>query len=386
MAKTRKVILLLATERAHARGLLRGVIKYSRLHGPWVFYRDAPFFREPGALSRLKKWGANGIIAPDAKENKELIGMGISTIVYRMKREPTPGLPAVIADNARVGEMAAEHLLELGFRNFAYCGINGRPWSKERSESFSKRIEKAGFETCFFHRASRLHGPYSFETEQVRMVDWVKSVPKPVGLMAGNDDCGGLVLEACKIARLSVPDKVAVLGVDNDELICELTDPPLSSVAFNTEKAGYEVAWLLDRLMAGKEKMAGQRVAVHPTHIVSRQSTDILAIEDRDVVMAIRFIRQHAKEVIGVGDVVDTVTLSRRVLEKRFRKILRRSVYDEIKRCRIEQLTQMLVQTDLSVSQVALAFGFAGADKMCRYFRREKGISPMAYRKQYGTK
>jgi LacI family transcriptional regulator len=257
-------------------------------------------------LSRLKKWGANGIIAPDAKENKQLIQMGVPTIVYRMTRKATPGLPAVIADNASVGEMVAEHLLELGFRNFAYCGINGRPWSKERSESFNKRIEEAGSETSFFNRASRLHGPHSFETEQARMVDWVKSLPMPVGLMAGNDDCGGHVMEACKIAGLSVPDKVAVLGVDNDEFICELTDPPLSSVAFNTEKAGYEVAELLDKLMTRKQKMTGQRVTVRPTHIVTRQSSDILAIEDNDVVMAIRFIRQHAKEVIGVDDVVDT--------------------------------------------------------------------------------
>ena len=182
-----------------------------------------------------------------------------------------------------------------------------------------------------------------------------------------------------------VPDEIAIVGVDNDELICDMADPQLSSIPLNAERAGYEVAELLDRLMSG-EKMAGQRIIDYPTHVITRQSTDILAIEDSNVTEAVRFIRQHSKELIQVTDVVAASTLSRRVLEQRFRDIIGRSVLSEIRRVRVEIITQMLMDTTLSVSQIALALGYSGVSHVARYFQREKGMNPLVYRKKYGRK
>ena len=381
MPKIRKVILLLDTSRAHVRGLLRGVAKYSCLHGQLIFYTDAPLYRKGDTLSWLKKCAADGIIAPDAKENKEIISMGLPTIVYRIAKKQISHLPAIVADNGMVGKMAAEHLLDRGFHYFAYCGPEDRPWSRERNESFSKRIAEAAFKPDIFYMNTKLRGWHSFEREQNRLVEWLKSLPTPVGLMAGNDVCGRYVIETCRIAGLQVPDQVAVIGVDNDELICDLTDPPMSSIALNTPKAGYEAAELLDNLMAG-DRMTGQNVLVRATHIVARLSTDILAIEDRIVAEAIRFIRQHSKEAIQVNDVVNYMAISRRNLELHFHRALGRSIYSEIKRVRIQQIIQLLAETDLSISEIALRLGHPSDKHIARYFKQTTGMSLREYRKQ----
>ena len=382
MRRIPKVILLIETSRAYGRGLLRGITKYSRLHGPWVFYS------EPGglekALPHLREWGANGIIMRDSRKGDEVTTMGVPVIVSVHLKEHIMGTPYIDTNGVRIGRMAAEHLLNRGFRQFAYCGFDELHWSRERCENFSNKLVEAGFKVHIYKQAhSKIKR--SWENEQTIIADWLKSLPKPVGLMACNDDRGRQLTEACKIAGLKVPEQVAIIGVDNDELVCELSDPPLSSVALNVERGGYEAAELLDKLMAG-EKIANQDIIVQPTHVVTRQSTDILAIEDSDVAEAMRFIRQHAREPIQVSEVADAVALSRRALQQRFRRILGRTVHEEIRHTRIEQVARMLAVTNLSVSQIAQALGYIGVEKLSRSFQREMGVSPLAYRKHHGLK
>lgn len=383
MPRIPKVILRIETSVAYGRGLLSGIAKYSRIHGPWAFYSEPG--HEETALPRLEKWGASGIITriPDIKKTQQFIIKGLPAILVPLEEE-IPDFPNIIDDCVTAGRMAAEHLLDRGFWKFAYCGFSDMHWSRERRESFSKRIAEAGFETHCYERP-RAKVQRLYEKELALLANWLKSLPKPVGLMTCDDEHGRHTIEACKIAGLHVPEQVAIIGTDNDELVCELCDPPLSSVAVNTERAGYEAAELLDKMMAGR-KMKNKNIIVHPTHIVTRQSTDILAIEDHDVVQAVRFIRQHTKEPIQVSDVVDAVTLSRRVLEKRFRKVLNRSVLEEIRRVRIAQVVWMLIDTNLSISQIASALGYPSVKHIARYFRQEKAVSLVAYRKQYGRK
>jgi len=382
MAKIRKVILLIETSRAYGRGLLRGITKYSRLHGPWVFYS------EPGglekALPHLKQWGATGIIMRDSRRGDEVTGMGVPVIVSVHLKEHIRGTPYIDTNGVRIGRMAAKHLLDRGFRNFGFCGYDELHWSRERSRNFSKKLAEVGFKVHIY-KQPRAKTKRSWENEQTIIADWLKSLPKPVGLMACNDDRGRQLTESCKIAGLKVPEEVAVIGVDNDELVCELSDPPLSSVALNVERGGYEAAELLDKLMAGK-KVKHQDIIVQPTYIVTRQSTDVLSIADSDVAEAVRFIRQNAKKPVQVSDVVDVVGLSRRVLEKQFRRVLGRPIHEEIRRVRTEEVIRMLIETNLSVSRISSSLGYAGVEKLSRYFQREKGMSPRAYRKQYGRK
>jgi LacI family transcriptional regulator len=390
MPKVRKIILLIEPSRAYCRGLLRGIAKYSRLHGPWIFYRKPLYYRRPRqwvrALLHQKKLDADGIIIVEQEKPEEFIRIGLPTIVSPSIKDHVPGAANIIGDNAAMGRMAARHLLDRGFKNFAYCGFWEFFGPRSRGESFQKTIAGAGFQTHMY-RQPRPRGPRSWEDEQIFMADWLNALPKPVGLMTCTDDRSQDVIEACKIAALHIPEQIAIIGVDNDQLVCELSNPPLSSIALNTERSGYEAAELLDTMMSRKKRNPDRyTVVVHPTHIVTRQSTDIFAMKDHEVACALRFIRRHAKEIIQVRDVVDAVGVSRRSLEHRFRKELGHSVLDEIKRVRVDQVAKMLVETNLSVSQIALALGYTGVENIARYFKSEMAMSPLAYRKLYGSR
>jgi LacI family transcriptional regulator len=377
-----KVVLLIETSRVYGRALLRGITKYSRLHGPWVFYS------EPGGLEKamphLEGWGANGIIMRDYLKGEKVIKMAVPVIVSVHSKEPSLEFPFVDTDGVKIGEMAAKHFLERGFRYFGFCGYNELHWSRSRCQSFVRKIAEAGFETHIY-KPKATKRRRSVEKEQLLMEEWLKSLPKPAGVMTANDDMGRQLTEVCKIVGLQVPEEVAIVGVDNDDLVCELSDPPLSSIALNVERGGYEAAELLDRLMKGG-KMRNQSIIIPPTHIEVRQSTDIMAIEDKDIVNAVRFINQHAREQIQVGDVANAANTSRRLLQQKFRRVLKRTVHDEIRQARMEQVARMLAETNLSVSEIASTLGYSGVEKISRYFRREMGMTPVAYRKRHGLK
>jgi len=382
-------MLLMETARTPERGFLRGVAEYSRLHGPWMFYRKLPFYikakrREKELAPITDYYDAHGIIICDTELTPEIISRALPTVVFCVNKQ-IPDLVSVIGDCVTSGTWAAEHLLDRGFEHFAYCSFGKMYWSRGRYENFRKRVAEAGFKTHFYEQ-SKLRVQHSLNDELNCMAGWLKSLPKPVGVMTCCDDCSQHIIEACKIADLHVPEQIAVIGVDNDELVCKLSNPPLSSIALNFERGGYEAAELLDKLMGGKEKMAGQKVRVQPTYLFTRQSTNILAIDDPEVAKAVRFIRQHAKEPIRVDDVVGSAALSRRVLERQFRKVLGRSVLSEIRRVRVDQVIRMLVETNLPISQIASVLGYPGVDHIARYFRREKAMSPLTYRKRYGKK
>jgi LacI family transcriptional regulator len=399
MRQKNKVLLLIDTSRGGGRKLLYGISRYSRLHGPWIFNRRSVYFLdyqtkfrkfqrlEEETLSMLQEWGADGVIATNINNKSQfdrIVTMGIPAVIIGGYEPNKPNMlwHRVRSDSNAIGIMAAEHLLDRGFRNFAYCGYNNLLWSEERSVGFAKRIQKASFETSFYKPSLRIaRGKEVYEQNAIAI--WLKSLPKPLGLFACNDDRAQNILEACKIANLDVPGKIAVIGVDNDQLVCEVSEPELTSVQLNNERAGFEAAELLSKLMKG-EKIAHQEIIVEPTDIVIRKSTDQLALKDTDVAHAVRFIREHAVEVIQVSDVVEQVPMSRRSLERAFRRILNRSVFEEIKRVHVDQFSRMLLDTNMTISQIAMCLGHPNSQNISRYFREEKGISPLAYRKKHG--
>jgi LacI family transcriptional regulator len=391
-----KVILLIESSRAYGRGLLRGIAKYARLHGPWMFYSEPEYTHLSGLglyrygrseelMPRLEGWKADGIIARISNPEKsiKILPKKVPVIAIPTKNKIV-GLPHLVSNETKVSEMTAEYLLARGFTNFGFCGFNEAYWSQTRSERFCETIAQAGYKTYLFKYRGRHRKP-SWDQELHAIASWLKSVPKPIAVMACNDTRARHVIEACKEAGLSVPEEVAIIGANNDETVCELSDPPLSSVALNTEKAGYETAELLDRLMSG-EKMAEQIIVVEPTHIVSRQSTDILAIKDGEVTRAIGFIRQNIKNPIQVADVAAYTTLSRRTLQKRFRTELRRSILQEIRRVRVQEIIRLLMETHMSISEIAVEMGYPGPEHISRHFRKATGMSLLAYRKRYSLK
>ncbi|MFO1497969.1 MAG: DNA-binding transcriptional regulator [Verrucomicrobiota bacterium] len=379
--KVPRVVLLIESSRSSGRSLLRGIANYARHRGPWAFYW------EPGGLEKawpqLKTLGADGIILRDVEKLDDLIAYGLPAVVVGHSKQEIPGLANVITDSEAIGVMGAEHLLTCGFRNFAYCGYEEMPWSGLRGESFCRRLAKAGYQAHFCPTGADRELP-GWKGERF-LPNWLKSLPKPLGIMACNDDRGEQVIEACKIAGLQVPDEVAIIGADNDELVCDLSDPPMSSIAINFERAGYESAEVLDRLMRGR-RVVPKKIVVPATHVVPRRSTDIVAVDDGQVANALRFIRDHAREVISVPDVARAAGLSRRVLEKRFQQLLRRSVLREIRRVRVAQICRLLAETNESISEIGLTLGYSGTEHLARYFRQEKHMTPLAYRRQFGRK
>jgi LacI family transcriptional regulator len=391
MAKIPKVVLLIENSRTYGRQLLRGIARYSRFYGPWSFYMERPFYLESGGrirqldVSHLKELHADGIIMRDTGKPEEITAMRVPTIIASAIKEQIPGIPAICTDDATIGKMGAEHLLERGFRHFGYCGFDDMSWSRKRKDSFADSIAQAGLKTNVY-RQPKSRSKRVWENEQNLLADWLKSLPKPVGLMVCNDDRGRQVIETCNAAGLSTPDEIAVIGVDNDELVCELSNPPLSSIALNVERAGYEAAQLLDKMMAGPKNKITHTITVSPTHTVTRQSTDILAIGAPLVSAALRFIRQNAKNDIQVSHVVQAVAASRRTLQQRFRKLLCRSLHEEIMRVRVELVAQLLIETNLSVSEIGARLNYTGVEHISRSFKRIKGLTPLAYRKKYGSK
>ena len=372
---------MIESSRSSGRSLLRGIANYARHRGPWAFYW------EPGGLEKawpqVKSLGADGIILRDVEKLDDVIAYGLPAVVVGHSKREVPGLANVITDSEAIGIMGAEHLLACGVRHFAYCGFEEIPWSVLRGESFRRRLTKAGFRAHFCPEGADRDLP-GWGGERF-LTNWLKSLPKPLGVMACNDDRGEQVIEACKIAGLQVPDEVAIIGADNDELVCELSDPPMSSIAINFERAGYDSAQVLDALMRGR-RVPDKQIWVPATHIVPRRSTDIVAVDDRPVATALRFIREHGREVISVPDVARAAGLSRRVLEKRFQQVLRRSVLREIRRVRVAQICRMLAETNQSISEIGLTLGYPGTEHLARYFRQEKHMTPLAYRRKFGWK
>jgi LacI family transcriptional regulator len=273
--------------------------------------------------------------------------------------------------------MAAEHLMECGFSHFAFCGFDHFTWSQQRCASFRQTVERSGT-PCYIYRQSQPGEAQSWTREYASIIDWLAGLPKPLGLMACNDDRGQQILEACKIAGYSVPEEIAVVGADNDQLECALTAPPLSSVSLNLEKAGYQTADAMDKLLQGKKT---DDIIVDPIQVVRRQSTDIVAVGDADVSTALRFIRENSDKSIQVNDVIQVLCVSRRTLYAKFHKALGRSVHDEIVRVRLARIKSLLTDTQLSISRIAKVMNFTGPDKLFRFFVRETGKTPTEFRK-----
>ena len=389
MRKIPKVILLVEGTRQSGRDLLRGIAKYCDVHNPWMFYTARPFYRKykntKQELEQLINWGADGIITPDTEEiAKKIFELGLPAVIQRASSVPSSHIPVILGDTIATAKIALEYLLSHGFKNFAFCGFGDMPWSRERQKSFCQTVEAAGFEThCYKQPGKNIR--IWWEKEQPLLAKWLKTLPKPIGLMVCNDDRGRQVIEACNIVNLKVPDEISVLGVDNDDIVCNLSSPSLSSIEMNYKKAGYETARLLDKLMHG-EKMKGQKIIISPIGVITRQSTDIFAIEQPEIVSALRFIQQNTRAVIGVNDVADAAAMSRRTLQKKFQESLGRSVHQEIRRARTDEIARVLLETNLSISEIAISFGFSGIEHISRYFRLEKKMSPMAFRKKYANR
>lgn len=389
MPPRRHVMLMVETSLGFGRDVLAGVSKYLIQHGPWsVHLGYKELISDPPEW--LHGWNGDGVISrsttPELAEWFVSRGLPVVDLTDMFGRN---NLPSIWNDHEKIGEMGAKHLLERGFQTFAFCGFSDQLWSRQRQAGFERVVERNGFKTL-------VHGtPWSkadsWENQQQSIGAWVRSLPKPLGLMACNDVRALDVLDAARRVNVSVPEQAAVLGVDDDAVVCNMCDPPLSSISVNGRRVGYEAAALLNKLM--EERDGGRTFAdivaagpihasVPPVEVVTRASTDTLAIADMSIASAVRLIREQACNGLTVNDVLDATGLSRSILERRFRKHLGRSPQAEIRSARLKRVKELLAETPMSLEQIAARTGFEHTEYLSVMFKREIGVTPGQYRSE----
>jgi LacI family transcriptional regulator len=376
----RRVALLVETSLAPGREILQGIARYARAHGSWSTFIE-PRRLDDAAPDWLATWGGDGIIAR-VQDRRIADAVRVACVPVVDVLGVVPGLPLVHTDDDRIAALAADHLVERGFRHFAFLGLAGENWSQRRRDAFRRSVAPHA-RSCALRDTTRV-GSGPWDDHVADLSRWLAQLPKPAGLMVCSDQCGPAVLEACRRAAIDVPGQLAVIGVDDDEPLCEATDPGLTSVWPDHGQVGYAAAELLDRLMSGHAAPPAP-IFVPPSGVVTRGSTDVLAVDDREVAAAVRIIRDHACDPRGltIDDVATRVSVSRSALQSRFRRATGRTVHDEILRTRLARAQSLLSGTDLPLAAVAERAGFRHREYLGAVFRKKIGSTPAQYRRAH---
>jgi LacI family transcriptional regulator len=367
-----------------SRNLLKGIVRYSNEYGPWMFYRMPLYYRElygdKGVVRWAKDWNADAIIAQLEKVDMEKLNELKIPIIIQNYKERASKICNITGDYIGTGEMAATFFLNRGFSNFAYYGFKDMIWSRERADGFRRKVEEYGYTVSMLNNDSRKTEQWSFDLNMLS--NWLLSLPKPVALFACDDFFALQIAETCKIYNITVPDEVAVLGVDNDELLCNISNPPLSSIVLDVETGGYTAAKRLHQLM-NREITEAFDIVIPPIKIESRQSTEKYAIDDKYILKVIEFIKSNYAKDISMDDIICSVPYSRRILEKKFKEKMKIPVYQYLLQYRVELFSDLLIKTDKPLVELALICGFDDYKNVARIFRKYKKSTPLQYRYLY---
>ncbi|TWU31395.1 XylR family transcriptional regulator [Novipirellula artificiosorum] len=380
MKPKRDVAVLIETSREYGRGLLRGVARFNREATNWSIYFKQQDLGAP-LPDWFKTWRGDGILArvTDRKMGRAILKTGIPLIDLRGAAGPL-GVPSFGIENTSVARAALDHLVDCGLKQFAFVGEpTGRYlYDDLRRNAFVSLVQQHG-STCHVFKKTDAAKENDWKSQQQELANWLVDLPKPIGVMCCHDDRGRQVLDACQRANLLVPDQVAVIGVDNDEFLCQLSDPALTSVNIDAERIGFEAAVQLDRLMNDQTKLS-QPVWFEATGVVARQSTDIIACDDPIIAKAIRLIRQQACNQLTVDDVEKHLPISRSLLNRRFKEIVGRTPKQEIVRLQMQRAIELLQQSSASIESISEQCGFNEAWYFISIFRKHFGITPAKYR------
>lgn len=389
--KRSRVALLIESSNAYGRGLLSGIIDYLRCHESWSLYIPEQG-RGDTPSPKLQAWNVDGMIA---RVENEAIAAAVRElnipVVDVSAARLLPDAPWVETDDSAIAQLAFDHLSERGYKNFAFVGDTKFNWSRWRAFGFRRCVEASSYRHFEFpvghsegaHQQPQLGTPVvpSGDESEESLAVWLKSLPKPIGIVAAYDIKGQQILNLCRDLSISVPEEVSVLGIDNDPLICELCEPTMSSVIPDARKAGYLAAELLDALLSGR---AGETTSqlIQPLSVHARQSTDIHAIDDEIVAQSMKLIRKHACEGLTVTQLIESLPVSRRIFENRFQKAMGHTPHAEIVRVRMQRVKYLLARSDHSISDIARMTGYAHDEYLSSSFKQLEGMSPTQYRQQ----
>ena len=374
----KKVLLIIDTSRLTGRDLLRGVERYISTFAQWEVdtldpnYLTGDFSRE---VQQLDLGEFDGFFICYTENISSILKIKKPRIIHYTPKEMLAGTSLIVTGSSKIGQMAAEYFISLGFKNYGYCGFKDIRWSDQRYISYRELLKRNGFDDlhCFINTPNR-----NKDTDRKKLTAWLKQLPKPICIFTCNDDRAIYILEACKRNLINVPEEVAILGVDNDELVCNLSSPPLSSIALDFRNAGFQAAKYLDQLM--NRKMKDTILEVDPIEIVTRKSTDIFAVDDEELVTAMVFIRNNYHKPIQLSDVVEATSISRRELQYRFKAEFKKTIQDEINRLRIEHIKNKLINSRDPLYKIASTLEFTDPEHFSRYFKNLTGITPSEFR------
>lgn len=377
----KKVLLLIDYSSEFSRRLLKGLIQYSKEHGPWIFYRLPSYYKtlygKEGIVEWAKEWQADAIIARWDHEGTNLLKTLDIPVILQNYKDRSAHFSNLTGDYIGTGEMAARFFIKRRYRNFAFYGNKGVVWSRERAEGFRKEIEQTGGNYYYFE-SENLSGE-QWNSSHIQLDQWLLSLPKPVGLFACDDSFALQVSEICKINNIQIPQEIALLGVDNDELMCNLSDPPISSIVLDVEKGGYEAGRLIDQFIS-KKRTNSIDIVIKPIRFELRQSTEKYNISNEYISKIVNYIEDNFTSEISIESLTKLVPLSRRNLEVKFKNEMNTSIYQFILDCRIEFFAHLLLTTDRPLFDLALESGFTDYKNISRVFKKFKGCTPMEYR------
>lgn len=409
-----RVVLFVETSTTFGRKLLGGIGQYMRENEPWTVYVE-PRSMYDSLSDWISNWHGSGILSRLVTEEQIRLVRGLGVpFVDLNETVASHGVPSVVNDNSAIGELAAEHFFELGLKHFAFVGYPGFLWSDQRGLAFSQQVQRRGGSCSSFtlpsgkdshenpldvarlnrcppvtndpstpHSSQRYYRT-AWENEREHLARWLKSLPRPVGLFACNDFRALSVLDACHAARILVPEQISVLGVDDEDIICDLCDPPLSSIVPNAKAIGYTAAALLDRLMKG-ESVSWEQKRIPPVRLIHRGSTEVLASSDPVVAEALSIIRRYASRGLSVEELVRRMCLSRSTLQRKFQNSLGRGMHEIITTAKIDRAKVLLTETNLSRLEIARRCGFEDENYFSVSFREMTGFSPRQWRLKNAT-
>lgn len=354
------------------RGVAEGVARYGFQRGNWRFY--APHGAPEVSLGDLTRWAGHGVIGMlDQNAIAKLRRRGVAAVNIFGRFQDLPNT-SVVVDNLEIGRVAAEYFVNKGVRRFAVTGRKVFGDATLKYEGYISFLAERGFGCLELKSRQSIRNI----REQIASLNGDGSV----GVLATEDPVGRVVIDACIDSGLRVPEDVSVLGINNDPFACEMLYPQMSSIELGASRVGWQAAQMLEQIMrSGKEPK--KPVCISPEKIVERHSTDLTAVGDQAVADALRFIRESAHHAVQVDDVARAAHVGRRTLENRFRDLLQRSVYEVIRRERIQRACRLLKETDMLIEDVSGACGYATRERFNQAFKQEAGTTPSDYRRRF---
>ena len=369
---------------------LRGILNYSQGTEHWVVCKMPPSYMRQlgieGVVAWAKEWRADVVIAQfDPEDDVTLFRKNGIVALAQDYIAKFDTIPNITGDYARTGKMAAEYFLSKGYTNFGFFGYNGVCWSDERCEAFKSRVKESIPDDQDFYMYDGQNIDNMWYYDQSELTAWLKNLPKPIAIMACDDNQGNILLQACELCGIHVPFDVAIIGVDNDEILCNMSSPSMSTINVDIERGGADAAAMAER-MVKDPTYKGEDIVLRPLSVIERLSSSLFVTSDKEVLMALKYIHANIDTKISVSDILDCVPISRRLLENRFKKMTGMTIYNYISAKRIGRFAQLLLSSNDSISDIAAKLDECDTKSISRRFKELKGCTPSEYRRKKRSK